>query len=224
VKVPELIAILEHLGICGLMLCIPVLMAYVGAHTVSKESERLWLALHRRWVMITWVVVALFAWAWTWFCVTTGRGWLRGSGRRSWLPMALLLGTVVAGAVALLATRYWPRIRPWLTLLIVVGLCLGSSEIRGPAPDPSFKQNDTGEAVAFIQERLRSLDCYQTDDLSRLTSGKFDAPTANAVIRFQQANDLLSTERDLPHAGGVRREPEFRRLANPWSGLKRCPP
>jgi peptidoglycan hydrolase-like protein with peptidoglycan-binding domain len=103
-------------------------------------------------------------------------------------------------------------------------MCLSSTGARGAAPDVSFKQKDKGEAIGFIQERLKSLGCYLADDLSRLTDNEFDAPTANAVIRFQQANDLLAAERDLPHEGEVRREPEFRKLANPWSDLKKCPP
>jgi hypothetical protein len=217
-----LVHFLDNLGVWGLILSAVVFIAYLGERR-KTESARLNAALRRRWVMATWVVTALLAWSVTWFRVARGDAYMLGSGRLPWLPAALIACVLASAAVALSATKYWPRWRPWPTLLIALVMILGSKSARGAAPENELKQGAYGDEIAFVQERLKSLHCFEDEDKPRLR--EFDNPTAGAVIRFQQANRLLSDPgRDFHNAGVVRREREFRKLANPFADVKPCSP
>jgi hypothetical protein len=216
-----LVHFLDNLGVWGLILAAAVYIAYLGVRR-KTESGRLNAALRRRWVMATWVVAALLAWSVAWFRVVSGHAYVLGSGKWSWLPISLVACVLTSAAVAFAAMRTWPRFRPWPTLLIAVALILCSKSVCGSAPAMALKQGAQGDEVAFVQERLESLRCFENEPPR---PREFDSPTALAVIRFQQANGLLSRpERDFSEAGVVRPEPEFRKLANPFAGVKACSP
>jgi len=213
---------LDNLGVWGLILSTVVFIAYLGERR-KTESARLNAALRRRWVMATWVVTALLAWSVTWYHIVNGDAYILGSGRQAWLPVALIACVLAGAAVALAATRYWPRWRPWLTLLLAVVMILGSKSVRGAAPNNDLERGAKGDEVAFVQQRLKSLHCFVATE--KPGPGEFDTETASAVIRFQQANRLMTDPgRDFHNAGIVRREKEFRKLANPFAGLKDCSP
>ena len=212
---------LDDFGALGLILGVAVFIAYLG-ESEGTDLERLNAALRRRWVMATWVVTALLAWCVTWFHVANGDSYMPGFGRWPWLPAALIACVLASAAVALLAIRYWPPLRPWLTLLLALVMIVGSKSVSGAAPQKEMMQGTYGDEVTFVQERLESLNCYEKN--YKPQPRDFDNPTYFAVMRFQQVNGLLLDRvRDFHKDGVVRPDIEFSKLANPFASAKACP-
>jgi len=202
-------------------------IAYARLATVQDEPTRWVEALSQPWVMKVAVVVALLAWIWSFGSLFFGEAYLRGADTIEEMSTVLLVLILLLAGMAWRAIPAGARFHPWLTYGVVLALILSSGPLLVKAPEAVLsQQSEESErpAVAYVQGRLASLDCFRAVGEPPRRDGSFDALTASAVIAFQTANDLvLDPKLDDP---GVVRPKEFRLLAKPFPflfGPKRCP-
>lgn len=218
---------LDYGGFGIILLGVLSLIAFTQSET--KDDPQRWAkALSKGWLMKSAVGIALLSWVVSFGFLYSGVAYLHGSGSLPQLSTILLcLILVMAGVAWWAISRPLPKLQPWLTQGLAVALIVSASNLLVESPKGILSQKTTDDderrpAVAFVQERLASLGCFKAVGVRKWSEGSFDAFTALAVISFQSANDLLDDPRVNP-PGEIGR-PEFRLLARPFIGPKRCPP
>ncbi|HWM93892.1 MAG TPA: hypothetical protein VN493_24245 [Thermoanaerobaculia bacterium] len=207
-------------GIWVVVLGVLSWIAYARRPSIEDEAARYVAALSEPWLMRMAVVLGLLAWAWSFGRIFFGRAYLVGSGSFPELSTALLGLILVLSGVAWLGIRSGTRFHPWLTYGVFLSLILLSGAVVVDAPEAVLSQEAPDEerrAVAFVQRRLISLNCFEAAGELEPTIDAFDTPTYMAVISFQQANKLTDSDRDI--SGVVRPRVEFRLLARPFPFL-----
>lgn len=195
-------------------------IAYARRTEIEDQAARYVAALSEPWLMRTAVVLGLLAWIWSFGRMYRGQAYLRGSGFFPELSTVVLGLILVLSAVAWLGIRPGTRFHPWLTHGVFLALILVVGAVVAEGPQAVLSQEAPDEerkAVAFVQRRLISLNCFAAAGEREPTVDTFDAPTTLAVISFQQANRLSDPDRDVP--GVVRPRVEFRLLAKPFPFL-----
>lgn len=204
-------------------------IAYSRLASVADDSGRWVAALATPWVMKSAVIVALFAWVWSFGRLFVGDAYLRGSGEFAELSTVLL---VIVIALAVVAWVWISRtaFRPWVTYGIVLALILGAVPLLAPAPQSMLVQqgaDNDRRAVAFVQGRLDALGCFAAAGEAARMDGTFEALTSIAFLNFQAANSLNNPDLDVQPDGtiGIRPGHEFSLFSRPFPflfGPERC--
>ena len=207
-------------GIWVVVLGVLSWIAYARHTAVEDQAARYVAALSEPWLMRTAVVLGLLAWIWSFGRMYLGQAYLRGSGHFAELSTVLLGLILLVSGAAWLDVRPGSRFHPWLTYGVFLALILVAGAIVADAPKAVLSQEAPDEeprAVAFVQGRLISLNCFEAAEELEPTVDAFDTPTTQAVMSFQQANGLTNPDRDP--LGVVRPRVEFRLLARPFPFL-----
>lgn len=196
---------------------------------VQDDAQRWVAALAAPRVMKPAVVVALTAWAWNFGRLFVGDAYLRGSGVFPELSTLLLVVVVGLAGVAWYCIAHGFH-QPWLTYGVVLALILSSAPLLVQAPkDPLVQgEDDDRQAVAFVQGRLASLDCFAAAGEKARRDGTFDALTGIAFLSFKSANGLDDPDLDFQpdQTVVVRPGEEFSLLSRPFPflfGPRHCP-
>jgi hypothetical protein len=196
---------------------------------VQDDPGRWVAALSTTWILKSAVVIALLAWAWNFGRLFFGDAYLRGSGVFPELSTVLLVAVVVLAGVAwyCISLRSY---QPWVTLGLVLAIILSSAPLLVQSPREPLAQGESNDrqAVAFVQGRLASLDCFAAAGEKARRDGTFDALTGTAFLSFKAANGLDDPDIDFQpdQTVVVRPGQEFGLLSRPFPflfGPRRCP-